>query len=133
MSKIDDLIRRYNDWSTGDDEADIFIKVKLRMIRSLFDEIKDSEERIFMEEIISKFAEIMDCQHEVIMNEVMAAAAADGYAPPQHNWISATGEQSPRTSRPISSRPLLTIDDIPNSKGKQVLLKIILKKYQNFV
>ena len=108
MNKIDDLIRRYNDWSTGDDEADIFIKVKLRMIRSLFDEIKDSEERIYMEEIISKFAEIMDCQHEVIgglMTEIMADA---GYGPMKRNWISASGERSPRTTQPI-----LTADDIP--------------------
>ena len=108
MKKIDDLIRRYNDWSTGDDEADIFIKVKLKMIRSLFDEIKDSEERIYMEEIISKFAEIMDCQQEIIMNDIMVAAAEAGYGPPQHNWISASGERSPRTSKPI-----LTADDIP--------------------
>ena len=108
MSKIDDLIRRYNDLSTGDDEADVLIKVKLKMIRGLFDEIKGSEERAFMEEIISKFAEIMDCQHQVIgglMTEIMAEA---GYSPTQHNWISAFGEQSTRTSKPV-----LTEDDIP--------------------
>ena len=108
MSKIDDLIRRYNDLSTGDDEADVLIKVKLKMIRGLFDEIKGSEERAFMEEIISKFAEIMDCQHQVIgglMTEIMAEA---GYGPTQHNWISAFGEQSPRASKPV-----LTADDIP--------------------
>ena len=108
MSKIDDLIRRYNDLSTGDDEADVLIKVKLKMIRGLFDEIKGSEERAFMEEIISKFAEIIDCQHQVIgglMTEIMAEA---GYGPTQHNWISAFGEQSPR-----ASKPALTADDIP--------------------
>ena len=108
MSKIDDLIRQYNDLSTGDDEADVFINVKLKMIRGLFDEINGSEERIFMEEIISKFAEIMDCQHQVIgglMTEIMAEA---GYGPTQHNWISVFGEQSPRTSKPV-----LTADDIP--------------------
>jgi hypothetical protein len=50
----------------------------------------------------------MDCQQDIIMTEIMAAAAEDGYGPPQHNWISASGERSPRTSRPI-----LTADDIP--------------------
>ena len=87
MSKIDDLIRQYNDRTTGDDEADVLIKVKLKMIRGLFEEIKGSEERIFMEEIISKFAEIMDCQHGVIgglMTEIMAEA---GYGPTQSNWV----------------------------------------------
>jgi hypothetical protein len=108
MNKIDDLIRRYNDCSTGDDEADIFIKVRLKMIRGLFEEIKGSEERIFMEEIISKFAEIMNCQQEVIgglMTEIMAEA---GYGPMKHNWISAYGERSPRTTQPF-----LTADQIP--------------------
>ena len=87
MSKIDELIKRYEHLSTGDDEADIFIKVKLKMIRSLFEEIKGSEDCIYMEEIISKFAEIMDCQHEIIMTDIMVAAAAEGYGPPQHNWV----------------------------------------------
>jgi hypothetical protein len=78
------------------------------MIRGLFEEIKGSEERIFMEEIISKFAEIMDCQQEVIgglMTEIMAEA---GYGPMKHNWISASGERSPRTTQPF-----LTADQIP--------------------
>lgn len=66
MKKIDDLIQLYSNRSTGDEEANIFIKVKLKMIRSLFEEIKGSEDRIYMEEIISKFAEIMDCQQEMI-------------------------------------------------------------------
>ena len=62
MSKIEELIKRYENLSTGNDEADVFIKVKLKMIRGLFEDIKGSEECIYMEEIISKFAEIMDCQ-----------------------------------------------------------------------
>ena len=87
MSKIDELIKRYEHLSTDDDEADIFIKVKLKMIRSLFEEIKGSEDCIYMEEIISKFAEIMDRQHDIIMDGIIAAAAADGYGPPQHMYV----------------------------------------------
>ena len=103
MSKIDELIKRYEHLSTGDDEADIFIKVKLKMIRSLFEEIKGSEDCIYMEEIISKFAEIMDRQHDIIMDGIIAAAAAEGYGPPQHNWV---------TNPNVVSRKL-TADDIP--------------------
>ena len=103
MSKIDELIKRYEHLSTGDDEADIFIKVKLKMIRSLFEEIKGSEDCIYMEEIISKFAEIMDRQHEIIMTDIMVAAAAEGYGPPQHNWV----------KNPQQVVRNLTADDIP--------------------
>ena len=103
MKKIDDLIRKYNDRSTGDEEADIFIRAKLKMIRGLFEQIKGSEDRIYMEEIISKFAEIMDCQQEIIQDEIIAAAAADGYGPPLHGW----------TSNPNAIPGKLTLDDIP--------------------
>ena len=103
MNKIDDLIRQYSDRSTGYDEADVFIKVKLKMIRSLFEEIKGSEDRIYMEEIISKFAEIMDRQHEIIMDEIIAAAAEAGYAPPKNNFV----------TDPQSASRKLTADDIP--------------------
>ena len=114
MSKIDELIKRYEHLSTGDDEADIFIKVKLKMIRSLFEEIKDSEDCIYMEEIISKFAEIMDRQHDIIMDEIMAAAAEAGYGPAQHNWVTASGNRihSTDVSKDSTTRGL-TADDIP--------------------
>ena len=86
----------------------LIILLAMKMIRGLFEEIKGSEERIFMEEIISKFAEIMNCQQEVIgglMTEIMAEA---GYGPMKHNWISASEERSPRTTQPF-----LTADQIP--------------------
>ena len=66
MGRIDELIQKYVNGSTGNEDADVFIKVKLKMIRSLFEEIKGSEDRIYMEEIIFKFAEIMDCQQGII-------------------------------------------------------------------
>ena len=113
MSKIDELIKRYEYLSTDDDETDIFIKVKLKMIRSLFEEIKGSEDCIYMEEIISKFAEIMDRQHEMIMDDIMVAAAAEGYGPPQHNLVTASGEPVRIVSTPNSITPRLTPDDVP--------------------
>lgn len=103
MKKIDDLIRQYKDLSTGDEEADIFIRVKLKMIRSLFEEIKGSEDCIYMEEIISKFAEIMDCQQRIIgglMTDIMAEA---GYGPLYHNCV----------KNPRDVKKVLTPDDIP--------------------
>jgi hypothetical protein len=114
MTKIEELIKRYENLSTGNDEADVFIKVKLKMIRGLFEDIKGSEEHIYMEEIISKFAEIMDCQQEIIMEGIMADAAAAGYGPPQHNWVDASGNTSRTNSvtSDITSRRL-TADDIP--------------------
>ena len=103
MKKIDDLIKQYSQGITGDDEADVFIKVKLKMINSLFEEIKDSEECIYMEEIISKFAEIMKRQDEVISGLWTIIAAEDGYGPTQHNFVPNTNVAAHK----------LTADDIP--------------------
>ena len=114
MTKIEELIKRYENRSTGDDEADVFIKVKLKMIRGLFEDIKGSEDRIYMEEIISKFGEIMDCQQEIIQDGIIAAAAADGYGPPQHNWVTASGNRVRSTDVPADSTSRrLTADGIP--------------------
>ena len=113
MTKIEELINRYENLSTGDDEADIFIKVKLKMIRGLFEDIKGSEECIYMEEIISKFAEIMDCQQQIIgglMTDIMAEA---GYGPVQHNWVTASGKTVRASTTPSTTLPRLTADDIP--------------------
>ena len=88
MKRIDDLIQRCN-LATGNDEADIYIKVKLKMINSLFEEIKGSEDRIYMEEIISKFAEVVECQQEIISTQLTEIAAAEGYGPSvtQHGFV----------------------------------------------
>ena len=87
MKNIDELLRKLNQLSTGDDEADVFIKVKLKMIRGLFEDIKGSVDRIYMEEIISKFAEIVECQNGVVNGVWAMLAAEDGYGPPQHNFV----------------------------------------------
>lgn len=91
MKKIEELIRRY-DQVTGDEEADIYIKAKLKMINSLFEEIKGSEDRIYMEEIVAKFAEIMECQQGVISSLITEIAAEAGYGPMLHGWIAHPGE-----------------------------------------
>ena len=108
MKNIDELLRKLNQLSTGDDEADVFIKVKLKMIRGLFEDIKGSEDRIYMEEIISKFAEIVECQQQVIGGLILEAAAEAGYGPTQHSWISADGRVSPK-----KTACHLNPDDIP--------------------
>lgn len=103
MSKIDELIKRYEYLSTGEDEADVFIKVKLKMIRGLFEDIKGSEDRIYMEEIISKFVEIMDCQQEIIGGLLTEMAAEAVCGSTQHNWA----------AYPNAASKKLTADDIP--------------------
>lgn len=108
MKRIDDLIQRC-DLATGNDEADIYIKVKLKMINNLFAEIKGSEDRIYMEEIITKFAEIVECQQEIIDGLWIDAAAEAGYAPPQNNWVPYPGTGD---SKPVTTGKL-TADDIP--------------------
>jgi hypothetical protein len=85
MKKMEELIRKYED-SCLDDNA-VYIKTRLKMINGIFGQIKGSEEQIYMEEIISKFAEIVECQYETILEAEIAAAAADGYGPPQTNWV----------------------------------------------
>jgi len=87
MSKIDELIGKYESLSVSEEEADVFIKVKLRMIRSLFEDVKGSEDRIYMEEIISKFAEIMDRQQEIIGSLLTEVAAQEGYSSTELNYF----------------------------------------------
>ncbi len=85
MKKMEELIRKYED-SCVDDNA-VYIKTRLKMINGIFEQIKGSEEQIYMEEIISKFAEIVECQYETILEAEIAAAAADGYGPPKHGFV----------------------------------------------
>lgn len=96
MKKLEDLIRKYE--NNNVDDNDVYIKVRLKMINGIFEQIKGSEEKIYMEEIISKFAEIVECQYDTIIDSVIAAAAAEGYGPPKHGFV---------------TKPRLTADDIP--------------------
>lgn len=112
MEKIEDLIRRYE--YTDADEIDVYIKARLKMINGIFEQIKGSEEQIYMEEIIFKFLEIVECQRDIIMESVIAEAATDGYGPPLHGWVDASGNTAPiSTALAGSSSRRLTSDDIP--------------------
>ena len=93
MKKIEDLIRQYD--HAAADAVDMHIKVKLKIINGIFEDIKDSEDRIYMEEIISKFAEIVECQRGVIGELMSEIAAEAGYGPAstKHNFV-ATGNLS---------------------------------------
>lgn len=64
MEHLNDLIQWYEENATR--KEDSLIKIKLKMINSLFDEITSSEDRLFMEEIIAAFAEIVSTQRSVI-------------------------------------------------------------------
>lgn len=76
--------------SCGDsfsDDVDVYISTKRRMINSLFREINDSEDRIYMEQIISIFDDIIERQRETIGELMTDIAAADGYGPMGPSFI----------------------------------------------
>lgn len=66
MKGLFELIELYEKNATR--KEDNLIKVKLKMISNLLEEIGASEDRIFMEEIINAFAEIVETQRTVIEN-----------------------------------------------------------------
>lgn len=102
MKKIEDMICRYD--GLGADEIDVYIKARLKMINGIYEQIKGSEEQIYMEEIVSKFLEIVECQRDTIMEYTIADAAAEGYGPPQTtNWV----------ANPNAAKRMLTADEIP--------------------
>lgn len=101
MKLLEDLIRRYD--RANADEADIQIKVKLKVINSLFEDLKGSEERIYMEEIITKFVEIMECQDGLYTSSDFDSMYVDRNSTALRGWKS--------YPNPVSKK--LTADEIP--------------------
>lgn len=79
MNRIDEMINWYKENATRREYT--LIKAKLKLIKSLLDEIENSEDRIFVDEIIDNFADIMALHRDVIMDketELESCAAAFG-------------------------------------------------------
>ncbi len=96
MKSIDDLIRRYDHPMA--DTIEFHMQAKLKMIKALFEEIKDSKDCAYMEEIIAQFTEMLDDMQDTIDAQMVEIAKADGYGPMNHNFVTAAR---------------LTADDIP--------------------
>ena len=116
MKKIDELIQRYDHIAADADE--LRAQVKLKMIKTLFEEIKDSKDCAYMEEIIAQFIDILEDLQYTIDIQKTEIAKADGYGPMAHGWISASGEviriSNPKTNAQLSP------DDIPWADDEQV-------------
>lgn len=80
MNRIDEMINWYKENASRREYT--VIKAKLKLIRSMYEEIKNSEDRIFMEEIIDRFSDIVELQNTVISDREMEleslAAAGSG-------------------------------------------------------
>ena len=85
MKTIDDLIRRYDHLMA--DVIGLHTQAKLKMVKALFAEIKDSKDCVYMEEIIAQFAEILEDMQDTIDWQMVEIAKADGYGPPDHNYL----------------------------------------------
>lgn len=69
MNRIDEMINWYKENETRREYT--VIKAKLKLIRSMYEEIENSEDRIFMEEIIDRFSDIVELQNTVISDREM--------------------------------------------------------------
>ena len=80
MNRIDEMINWYKENETRREYT--LIKAKLKLIKSLLNEIENSEDRIFVDEIIDNFSDIMELHRDVIMDKEMEleslAAAGSG-------------------------------------------------------
>lgn len=69
MKKINEQIQWYDKNSTRKDDE--LIKANLKLINNLYEEIENSEDKIFLDKIINTFCEIIETQRDVI-NELQA-------------------------------------------------------------
>lgn len=95
MKNIDEMIRWYEQNNTRREYT--LIKAKLRLIKSLLLEIEDSDDRMFMDEIIDNFAAIMELHRDVILDKEMeldswpAAVTGGSFT---HNYIASLPQQN---------------------------------------
>ena len=85
MKMIDDLIRRYDHPMA--DVIEFHTQAKLKMIKALFEEIKDSKDCAYMEEIIAQFVELLEDMQDTIDQQMVEIAKADGYGPMNNNFM----------------------------------------------
>lgn len=86
MIKIDEQIQWYDQNATRKD--DDIIKVNLKLVETLYNEVQYSEDIIIIDKIIGTFCEIMEIQRDVINDIIMEAEqGAFCTAPTQHNYM----------------------------------------------
>ena len=86
MKIIDDLIQRYDHPMA--DVIEFHTQAKLKMIKALYEEIKDSKDCAYMEEIIAQFVELLEDMQDTIDSQMVEIAKADGYGPANQNFMS---------------------------------------------
>ena len=87
MRQIDEKIKWLEQNATRKEDG--LIKAKLKMINHLYDEIENSDDAIFMNEIIKTFLQIMDIQRGVIFDLQIEMESGTGYTPGQHSFVTA--------------------------------------------
>lgn len=89
MKIIDDLIQRYDHAMA--DVVEFHMQAKLKMIKALFEEIKDSKDCAYMEEIIAQFAELLIDMQNTIDQQMVELSNAAGCGPVKHKYMSGSG------------------------------------------
>ena len=112
MKKIDDLIRRYDHpWADG---TAFHRQAKLKMIKALFEEIKDSRDCAYMEEIIAQFTELVNDMQDTINAQMAEIAKADGYGPGEDAFVAAPKRTDDGIPWDLEEEPSVrTIKEIP--------------------
>lgn len=71
MKEIEEQIKWYDDNATRKDDG--LIKANLKLINNLYNEIENSEDKIFLDKIINTFCEIIEIQKDVINDVTMTS------------------------------------------------------------
>ena len=85
MKRIDEKIKWLEQNATRKD--DDLVRLKLKMIKDLYSEIENAEDKLFMDEIIETFLSIMDIQRGVIVDLLMEMESGSSYTPGQHSFV----------------------------------------------
>ncbi len=86
MNKINELIQYYNENDSRKENA--LIKVNLKLINELIENIEDSQDRLYMDKIISTCMEIIDIQREMIHESDYSEMISAGFGPSYTGFIS---------------------------------------------
>lgn len=104
MNKIDEMIRWYEENETRREYK--LIKAKLRLIKNLFDEIENSDDRLFMDEIIDNFSAIMELHRDVIIDkemEIESWEAGSNNGNTNHDFVCLTQQDSFRDDKQLQA------------------------------
>ena len=95
MTKIDEQIQWYEQNATRKDED--LIKADLKLINNLYDEVENSEDKIFLDKIVGTFCEIVEIQRNVINSLLTDAEQGVSCASVSQNNRTCQGDRQDRT------------------------------------